>query len=176
MIILYFVLLIKLKENPVFIQKRLGFKCSVFNLYKFKTMKTIHDIDLNLLSDEERMTNFGSFIRGISLDELPQLFNIVKNEMSIVGPRPLLVDYLPLYSEMQNKRHDVKPGITGWAQVNGRNAISWDEKFSFDIWYVNNQSFRLDLKIIYLTLLKVLRRSDISSSTSVTMEKFKGNR
>jgi undecaprenyl phosphate N,N'-diacetylbacillosamine 1-phosphate transferase len=129
-----------------------------------------------LLPDEKRLLGIGKFIRSTSLDELPQLFNVLKGEMSFVGPRPLLVEYLPLYNERQKKRHDVKPGITGLAQVNGRNAISWEQKFEYDIWYVENQSFWLDMKIMWLTFLKVIKRSDISSSTAVTMEKFKGSK
>ena len=128
----------------------------------------------NLLPDEQRLVGIGKFIRSSSLDELPQLFNVIKGDMSLVGPRPLLVEYLPLYNQRQRRRHDVKPGITGWAQVNGRNAISWEEKFEYDIWYVEHQSFWLDIKILWMTLLKVVKRSGISSSSSVTMEKFKG--
>jgi undecaprenyl phosphate N,N'-diacetylbacillosamine 1-phosphate transferase len=124
---------------------------------------------------DTRITGIGKILRNLKLDELPQLFNVLKGDMSFVGPRPLLVEYLPLYNERQKKRHDVKPGITGWAQVNGRNAISWEEKFEYDVWYVENQSFLLDMKILWMTFLKVVKRSDISSSSSVTMEKFKGN-
>jgi lipopolysaccharide/colanic/teichoic acid biosynthesis glycosyltransferase len=128
-----------------------------------------------LLSDDQRLLGIGKFIRTTSLDELPQIFNVLKGDMSFVGPRPLLVEYLPLYNQEQKKRHDVKPGITGWAQVNGRNAISWEQKFKYDIWYVNNQSFLLDMKILWMTFLKVVQRSDISSGKSVTMEKFRGS-
>ena len=134
------------------------------------------DVDGNLLSDDKRLVGIGKFIRSTSLDELPQLFNVLKGEMSFVGPRPLLEEYLPLYNEKQKRRHDVKPGITGWAQVNGRNAISWEQKFDYDVWYVDNQSFWLDIKILWLTFLKVVKRSDISSSTSSTMEKFTGSK
>lgn len=162
--------------NPIFFrQKRPGFKEEKFGIYKFRTMTNQKDKEGNLLPDEERLVGLGKFIRSTSLDELPQLFNVLKGEMSFVGPRPLLVEYLDLYNEKQKKRHDVKPGITGWAQVNGRNAISWEEKFKYDIWYVENQSFCLDIKILWLTFLKVIKRSDISSSTSVTMEPFKGS-
>ena len=129
----------------------------------------------NLLEDKERLSNFGSFLRSTSLDELPTLWNVVCGDMSFVGPRPLLIEYLPLYSKKQARRHEVKPGITGWAQVNGRNAISWNEKFELDIWYVENQSFTLDIKIIYLTLKKVIKRDGISHNNHVTMDKFKGN-
>ncbi len=128
-----------------------------------------------LLSDEKRLVGIGKFIRSTSLDELPQLLNVLKGEMSFVGPRPLLIEYLPLYNDEQKKRHTVKPGITGWAQVNGRNAISWEAKFNYDVWYVENQSFLLDMKILWMTFLKVVKRSDISSDSTVTMEKFKGS-
>jgi lipopolysaccharide/colanic/teichoic acid biosynthesis glycosyltransferase len=130
----------------------------------------------NLLPDSERMTKFGLFLRKTSLDELPQLFNILKGELSFIGPRPLLSEYLPLYNDLQKKRHDVKPGITGWAQVNGRNAISWDKKFALDVWYVDNISFFLDLKIFLLTIRKVIKSDGISSDNNVTMEKFAGNK
>ena len=129
-----------------------------------------------LLSDTARLTFAGRIIRKTSLDELPQLINVIKGDMSFVGPRPLLVEYLPLYNEEQSKRHDVKPGITGWAQVNGRNALSWEEKFELDIWYINNQSFLLDMKILFLTILKVLRRDDINNKNHVTMPVFKGTK
>ena len=128
-----------------------------------------------LFADEKRLLGVGKFIRSASLDELPQIFNVLKGEMSFVGPRPLLTEYLPLYNEKQKKRHNVRPGITGWAQVNGRNAISWEQKFEYDVWYVENQSFWLDLKILWLTFLKVVKRSDISSNTNATMEKFEGS-
>lgn len=128
-----------------------------------------------LLPDEKRLTSVGKFIRSTSLDELPQLINVLKGEMSFVGPRPLLSEYLSLYNDEQKRRHDVLPGITGWAQVNGRNAISWEEKFRYDVWYVDHQSFWLDMKILWLTFLKILKRNDINSSTSATMEKFKGD-
>lgn len=132
------------------------------------------DVNGELLPDEQRLLGIGKFIRSASLDELPQIFNALKGEMSFVGPRPLLVEYLNLYDENQKRRHDVKPGITGWAQVNGRNAISWEQKFEYDVWYVDNQSFWLDVKILWMTFLKVLNRSDISSDSSATMEKFRG--
>ncbi|MGJ0353545.1 undecaprenyl phosphate N,N'-diacetylbacillosamine 1-phosphate transferase [Aliarcobacter cryaerophilus] len=163
--------------NPIlFRQKRPGYKEKIFGIYKFRTMTNEKDADGNLLPDDKRLIGIGKFIRSTSLDELPQLFNVLKGEMSFVGPRPLLEEYLPLYNEKQKRRHDVKPGITGWAQVNGRNAISWEQKFDYDVWYVDNQSFWLDIKILWLTFLKVVKRSDISSSTSSTMEKFTGSK
>ncbi|MGJ0334215.1 undecaprenyl phosphate N,N'-diacetylbacillosamine 1-phosphate transferase [Aliarcobacter cryaerophilus] len=163
--------------NPIlFRQKRPGYKEKIFGIYKFRTMTNEKDEFGNLLPDDKRLVGIGKFIRSTSLDELPQLFNVLKGEMSFVGPRPLLKEYLPLYNEKQKRRHDVKPGITGWAQVNGRNAISWEQKFDYDVWYVDNQSFWLDIKILWLTFLKVVKRSDISSSTSSTMEKFTGSK
>ena len=161
--------------KPFFFQLRPGKNGKIFKIIKFKTMNDKKDNEGNLLPDEIRLTKIGSFVRKTSLDELPQLINVLKGEMSLIGPRPLLPEYLPLYSKTQNRRHEVKPGITGWAQVNGRNAISWHQKFDYDVWYVDNVSFLLDLKIILLTIKKVLIREDISSTTSVTMEYFKGN-
>lgn len=161
--------------SPIFFrQKRPGYKEKIFDIYKFRTMTNECDKDGNLLPDEQRLVGVGKIIRNLSLDELPQLFNVLKGEMSFVGPRPLLVEYLPLYSERQKRRHDVKPGITGWAQVNGRNAISWEQKFEYDAWYVDNQSFWLDLKIILLTIWKVFKREGISQEGMPTMEKFNG--
>ncbi|WP_408646987.1 sugar transferase [Sulfurovum sp. ST-21] len=163
--------------SPIlFKQKRPGKDGKIFEIYKFRTMTDETDEKGGLLSDEKRLTKMGKFIRSTSLDELPQLFNVLKGDMSFVGPRPLLVEYLPLYNEKQKKRHNVKPGITGWAQVNGRNSISWEEKFDYDVWYVEHQSFLLDMKILWMTFLKVFDRSGISSDTSVTIEKFKGSR
>lgn len=163
--------------SPIFFrQKRPGYKEKIFGIYKFRTMTNEKDENGKLLPDEKRLVGIGKLIRSTSLDELPQLFNVLKGEMSFVGPRPLLIEYLDLYDEKQKRRHDVKPGITGWAQVNGRNAISWEQKFEYDIWYVDNQSFILDIKILWMTFLKVIKRSDISSSTSSTMEKFKGSK
>lgn len=162
--------------KPVlFCQVRPGKDEKLFRIYKFRTMTEDRDENGALLSDEVRLTNLGHWLRKLSLDELPQLLNIIKGDMSFVGPRPLLMEYLPLYNKEQKKRHEVKPGITGWAQVNGRNAISWEDKFALDVWYVEHLSFILDMKIMWLTLWKVLRRSDISSQTTVTMEKFEGN-
>ncbi len=165
----------KMGRPILFTQERPGKDGKIFKIYKFRTMTNETDQNGKLLPDEKRLVGIGKFIRSTSLDELPQLFNVLKGDMSFVGPRPLLVEYLPLYNERQKKRHDVKPGITGWAQVNGRNAISWEQKFEYDVWYVENQSFLLDMKILWLTFLKVVKRSDISSSGSVTMEKFTGN-
>lgn len=174
-IALYFVLLIHLKGNPVFVQSRPGYKAKIFKIYKFKTMLDTRDTENNLLPDEERLTKLGLLIRKFSLDELLQFINILKGEMSFVGPRPLLVHYLDLYDSTQAQRHNVKPGITGWAQVNGRNAISWTDKFNLDVWYVNNLSLLVDLKIFYLTIIKVLRQSDINLEGSATTKNFEGN-
>lgn len=175
-LILSMLLLISTKENPFFFQKRPGREEKIFKLIKFKTMTNDIDRDGKLLSDEVRLTKIGIFIRKTSLDEIPQLINVLKGEMSFIGPRPLLVEYLPLYNIEQKKRHKVKPGITGWAQVNGRNAISWEKRFEYDVWYVENMSFLLDLKILFLTLKKVLVSEGINSGTNVTMEKFTGNK
>lgn len=177
-IILIVALLIKLKlGSPIlFTQERPGLNGKIFRIYKFRTMSDERDSKGNLLSDELRLKGFGKLIRKSSLDELPQLFNVLKGEMSFVGPRPLLVEYLELYNQEQAKRHNVKPGITGWAQVNGRNAISWEEKFKLDVYYVEHISFMLDCKILYMTFFKVLKRKDINSNTNITMEKFTGNK
>lgn len=177
-IILIVALLIKLKlGSPIlFTQERPGLNGKIFRIYKFRTMSDERDSKGNLLSDELRLKGFGKLIRKSSLDELPQLFNVLKGEMSFVGPRPLLVEYLKLYNQEQAKRHNVKPGITGWAQVNGRNAISWEEKFKLDVYYVEHISFMLDCKILYMTFFKVLKRKDINSNTNITMEKFTGNK
>jgi undecaprenyl phosphate N,N'-diacetylbacillosamine 1-phosphate transferase len=158
----------------LFRQKRPGLNSKIFGIYKYRTMTNDKDKEGNLLPDSDRLQGLGNSIRSLSLDELPQVFNVLKGEMSFVGPRPLLIEYLDLYNDDEKRRHDVKPGITGWAQVNGRNAISWEQKFEYDVWYVNNQSFFLDIKILWMTFLKVVKRSDVSSNTSVTMEKFKG--
>lgn len=177
-IILIVALLIKLKlGSPIlFTQERPGLNGKIFRIYKFRTMSDERDSKGDLLSDELRLKGFGKLIRKSSLDELPQLFNVLKGEMSFVGPRPLLVEYLKLYNQEQAKRHNVKPGITGWAQVNGRNAISWEEKFKLDVYYVEHISFMLDCKILYMTFFKVLKRKDINSNTNITMEKFTGNK
>ena len=175
-IVVSLLIFLKMGSPILFRQKRPGYKEKIFGIYKFRTMTNEKDEFGNLLPDDKRLVGIGKFIRSTSLDELPQLFNVLKGEMSFVGPRPLLKEYLPLYNEKQKRRHDVKPGITGWAQVNGRNAISWEQKFDYDVWYVDNQSFWLDIKILWLTFLKVVKRSDISSSTSSTMEKFTGSK
>lgn len=176
---LFIILVIRLtianSGKPFFFQARPGKKEKIFKVVKFKTMNDKRDAQGNLLPDADRLTDVGSFIRRTSLDELPQLINVIKGDMSIVGPRPLLVEYLPLYNEEQRHRHDVKPGITGWAQTNGRNAISWEQKFTYDTWYVANISFLLDLKIIFRTFNKVSKSEGISSATSATMEKFTGS-
>lgn len=158
-----------------FLQDRPGKKGKIFKVIKFKTMTDERDTDGNLLPDEKRLTKVGKFVRSTSIDELPQLINVLVGDMALIGPRPLLVQYLPLYSKEQIRRHEVRPGITGWAQVNGRNAISWTKKFELDVWYVDHCSFRLDLKIMFLTIKKVFVREGISSDTSVTMEPFTGN-
>jgi lipopolysaccharide/colanic/teichoic acid biosynthesis glycosyltransferase len=172
--IVFFVLFYVNSGAVLFQQQRVGLNGKIFNLIKFKTMADFKDREGNLLPDELRLTSTGKFIRSTSMDELPQLFNVLKGDMSLVGPRPLLVKYLSIYTQEQRRRHDVRPGITGWAQVNGRNAISWKRKFNFDVWYVNNQTFLLDVKILFLTLQKVTQRSGISSSNSVTVEPFNG--
>ena len=165
----------KLGSPILFTQNRPGLNGKVFKMMKFRSMLDGKDKQGNLLPDNERMTSFGIFLRSTSLDELPGLFNVLKGDMSLVGPRPLLVQYLPLYSTEQARRHNVRPGITGWAQVNGRNAISCDQKFEFDVWYVDNQSFLLDLKILMLTVKKVFVREGISADGHVTIEPFKGS-
>lgn len=159
----------------IFKQKRPGLNGNPFFLYKFRTMTDEKNEKGILLPDEQRLTKFGKFLRSTSLDELPELFNVLKGDMSLVGPRPLLMEYLPLYSKEQMRRHEVKPGITGWAQVNGRNALSWQEKFKLDVWYVENLSFWLDLKILFLTLIKVLKREGINQQGQATVEYFNGN-
>ncbi|MCF6439039.1 sugar transferase [Pseudoalteromonas luteoviolacea] len=176
-VILLVAILIRLKlGGPIlFTQSRPGLNGKIFKMMKFRTMLDAQDKDGNLLPDEQRMTPFGTLLRATSLDELPGLLNVLKGDMSLVGPRPLLVQYLPLYSEEQARRHNVRPGITGWAQVNGRNAISWEEKFTLDIWYVDNQSLMLDFKILLLTVKKVFVREGISADGHVTIEPFKGN-
>lgn len=168
-------ILFKMGKPILFRQQRPGYKEKIFGIYKFRTMTNETDAHGNLLPDDKRLVGVGKFIRSTSLDELPQLFNVLKGEMSFVGPRPLLIEYLKFYNDEQKKRHNVLPGITGWAQVNGRNAISWEQKFKYDVWYVDNQSFWFDMKILWLTFLKVVKRSDISSNSSVTMEKFQGS-
>lgn len=162
--------------KPFFFQTRPGKNETLFKIIKFKTMNDKKDANGNLLSDAERLTNIGNIVRKTSLDEIPQLLNVIKGDMSLIGPRPLLVQYLPLYNAEQKKRHDVRPGITGWAQVNGRNAISWQQKFEYDVWYVNHISLLLDIKILFLTIKKVFVREGISQEGQATAEAFKGNK
>jgi lipopolysaccharide/colanic/teichoic acid biosynthesis glycosyltransferase len=161
--------------KPFFFQFRPGLNGRIFKIVKFKTMNDKKDAEGNLLSDEQRLTKIGKFVRKTSLDEIPQLLNVIKGEMSLVGPRPLLTEYLSLYDAYQAKRHDVKPGITGWAQVNGRNAISWQQKFEYDVWYVEHLGFGLDIRILFLTLKKVFMGEGINSQGQVTTDTFKGN-
>jgi lipopolysaccharide/colanic/teichoic acid biosynthesis glycosyltransferase len=165
----------KLGSPVLFRQVRPGRNGKPFEMIKFRTMRDAVDADGKLLPDPERMTPFGSFLRSSSLDEMPELWNVLKGDMSLVGPRPLLMEYLPLYSPEQNRRHEVRPGVTGWAQVNGRNAISWEDKFKLDVWYVDNRSFWLDLKILFLTVKKVVIRDGISAEGEATTKYFEGN-
>ncbi|WP_299179798.1 sugar transferase [uncultured Aquimarina sp.] len=176
-LILVLIILLMIANNgkPFFFQSRPGKNEKVFRIIKFKSMNDKKDEKGELLPFEDRITKTGKFIRKYSLDEIPQLFNVIKGDMSLIGPRPLLVKYLPLYNDYQKKRHNVRPGITGWAQVNGRNAISWDEKFKLDVWYTENKSFKLDLKIIFMTVKKVLFKEDINSGENVNMPTFTGN-
>ena len=174
-ILVAILILINLGPPLFFKQSRPGLNGEVFKIYKFRTMIDQYDKYGILLPDKDRLTRFGQFLRSTSLDELPGLWSVLKGDMSLVGPRPLLVEYLPLYSKRQKRRHEVKPGITGWAQVNGRNAISWAKKFEMDEWYVDNQSFLIDIKILLLTLKKVIKKDGISHNNHATMEKFKGN-
>ena len=166
---------VKLGRPVIFSQHRPGKDARIFHMYKFRSMTDERNSNGELLPDAQRLTTFGRLLRSTSLDELPGLWNVVKGDMSLVGPRPLLVEYIPLYSAEQARRHEVRPGITGWAQVNGRNAISWQQKFEYDLWYVNNQSLWVDLKIILLTVRRVWARADISQHNQATMEKFNGN-
>lgn len=158
-----------------FFQERPGKDGKIFKVVKFKTMTDERDADGNLLPDAQRLTKVGKFVRSTSIDELPQLWNVLKGDMSLIGPRPLLVKYLPLYSPEQARRHEVRPGITGWAQCHGRNAISWQKKFELDVWYVDNISFTIDCKVIWTTVMKVIKRADINSETAATMEAFNGH-
>jgi len=173
--IIAFLLWIQNNGSPFFSQTRPGKHGKLFTIYKLKTMRDTRDDSGDLLPDNLRMTPLGKIIRKLSLDELPQLWNILKGDMSFVGPRPLLPEYLPLYSKEQEKRHEVKPGITGWAQVNGRNAISWKQKFEYDLWYIQHQSFILDIKILGMTLTKVFMTKDVNATGQTTMEPFNGN-
>ena len=175
MVCLYLLIYNKLGHPVLFSQIRPGLRGQAFKMVKFRTMTDARGEDGQLLPDAERLTPFGRFLRASSLDELPELWNVVKGEMSLVGPRPLLMEYLPLYSTEQARRHHVRPGITGWAQVNGRNALSWDEKFKLDVWYVDNRSIWLDIKILWLTIRKVAARDGISAAGEATMSKFTGS-
>lgn len=174
-VIVALVLMAANRGNPFFTQVRPGRHGKPFTLIKFKTMNDLCDTKGDLLPDDARLTRVGQVVRHTSLDELPQLINVLKGDMSLVGPRPLLMEYLPLYNEEQKRRHEVRPGITGWAQINGRNAISWPDKFAMDIWYVDNHHFLLDIRILWQTIFKVFKREGINSKTALTIEKFKGN-
>lgn len=174
-VVLYFVVKIKLGSPVLFKQQRPGKNEMIFNMLKFRTMTDERDAKGQLLPDEQRLTKFGKWLRATSLDELPEIFLILTGKLSLIGPRPLLVSYLPLYNEHQMRRHEVLPGLTGYAQVNGRNSLSWEEKFEMDVWYVDNISFVTDLKILSKTIMVVLKRDGISSQTSVTMEEFRGS-
>ncbi|KAF2334166.1 sugar transferase [Flavobacterium ginsenosidimutans] len=162
------------RGNPFFFQNRPGKGGRIFKIVKFKTMNDKKDSDNNLLPDSDRLTKVGMFVRKTSLDEIPQLINVIKGDMSLIGPRPLLPEYLALYNDFQKQRHNIKPGITGWAQVNGRNAISWEKKFEYDVWYIKNLSFFLDIKILVKTIQKVIKRESINADNSVTIERFNG--
>jgi lipopolysaccharide/colanic/teichoic acid biosynthesis glycosyltransferase len=175
LIFLALILSIQNLGTPFFKQIRPGKNGKLFTIYKFKTMRDTRDDQGNLLPDNQRLTAIGKIVRKLSLDELPQLWNILKGEMSFVGPRPLLPEYLPLYNLEQQKRHWVKPGITGWAQVNGRNAISWQQKFEYDKWYVEHQSFKLDIKILFMTINKIFHTQEVNASNQITMDRFDGN-
>lgn len=170
----FILLLFHFKSNPIFVQKRPGYKGTIFHVYKFKTMKDVSRHNAVETFDDERVTGLGNFLRKLSIDELPQLFNVLRGEMSFVGPRPLLVNYLKIYTTQEMKRHDVRPGITGWAQVNGRNSISWKEKFNLDLWYVSNINFFLDFKILLLTVLKVFKREGVNSNENKIMPHYNG--
>lgn len=174
MLLIYLLVIINLGSPAFFLQERVGKDNKIFKMIKFRTMKNSTDKNGNLLSDNERVTKFGSFLRSFSLDELPELINILKGDMSLVGPRALLVQYLGLYNDEQIRRHEVLPGLTGWAQINGRNSITWSEKFKLDVWYVDNWYLWLDIKIFFLTFWKVVKREGINQSESVTMEYFNG--
>ena len=175
MLVIAILVRIKLGKSVIFTQERPGKDEKIFKLYKFRTMTNKTDEYGNLLPDEERLTGFGKFLRSTSLDELPEFINILKGDMSLVGPRPLLIEYLPLYNEEQRHRHDIRPGLTGYAQVNGRNDLDWKTRFEFDVYYVNNISFKLDLKILLKTIKVVIKRSGTTDSNGVTVEKFEGN-
>ncbi|MEI3800136.1 MULTISPECIES: sugar transferase [unclassified Chitinophaga] len=175
MAVLIVLLTVANNGKPFFLQPRPGKNGRVFRVIKFKTMNDRKGADGRLLPDEIRLTPVGKFVRKTSLDEIPQLINVLKGDMSLIGPRPLLVDYLPLYNATQHRRHEVRPGITGWAQVNGRNAISWEQKFEYDVWYVDNISLALDIKIAWMTVQKVIKSEGINAAGAATMERFMGN-
>ncbi|MBN2003060.1 MAG: sugar transferase [Anaerolineae bacterium] len=176
LVLLALLVRLKLGAPVIFRQQRPGLHGKPFTLYKFRTMTDARDAEGNLFPDAVRLTPFGRFLRSASLDELPELFNVLKGEMSLVGPRPLLMEYLPLYSEEQMRRHEARPGITGWAQINGRNALTWEDKFKLDVWYVDHRSLWLDIRIIALTVWKILKREGISQPGHVTAQKFMGGR
>ena len=176
LVIISIFIVVKMGGPVFFSQVRPGFRGEPFKMLKFRTMTDAKDVNGVLLPDEARLTSSGIFLRATSLDELPELWNVLKGDMSLVGPRPLLMEYLPLYTPEQARRHEVRPGITGWAQVNGRNALSWDEKFALDIWYVENQELWLDLKILWVTCQKIFRREGISQAGEATMSKFSGSK
>lgn len=176
MLVLAIIGTLVMKGNPFFTQQRPGKNEKIFKLIKFRTMTNEKDENGNLLPDEDRLTKYGLFLRNTSLDELPELINILKGDMSVIGPRPLLVQYIPLYNEHQHRRHEVRPGLSGWAQVNGRNTVTWEDKFDMDVYYVDNYSLLLDIKILFMTVLNVLKREGISSETSATMEAFTGTK
>ena len=176
MIIIAILIRVKLGSPVLFRQQRPGLNEQIFMMYKFRTMTDQTGPDGDLLPDHIRLTKFGRLLRSSSLDELPELFNIIKGDMSIIGPRPLLVQYLPLYNDRQKKRHDVRPGLTGFAQINGRNSISWEDKFELDVYYIENLDFLLDVKIFWMTIIKVIKREGINSDTSDTMELFRGTK
>jgi len=175
-IVFYFLIFWNLGQPVIFKQLRPGLNRKPFKMYKFRSMSNQTDSNGNLLPDADRLTPFGRFLRASSCDELPSLWNVIMGDMSLVGPRPLLMEYLPLYNHKQSRRHEVRPGITGWAQVNGRNAISWQEKFDLDVWYVDNHSLKLDVKILFLTIKQVLKKDGISEDGEETMSKFTGNK
>lgn len=174
MLIIYLLVILNLGSPAFFLQERVGKDNKVFKIIKFRTMKDAKDKEGNDLPDYKRVTKLGSFLRATSLDELPELINVIKGEMSLVGPRPLLTQYLPIYNEEQIRRHEVLPGVTGWAQVNGRNSLTWNEKFKLDVWYVDNRTFWIDIKILFLTAYKVIKREGINKSQTVTMDYFNG--
>lgn len=174
MLIIYLLVILNLGSPAFFLQERAGRNNKVFKIIKFRTMKDAKDKEGNDLPDYKRVTKLGSFLRATSLDELPEFINVIKGEMSLVGPRPLLTQYLPIYNEEQIRRHEVLPGVTGWAQVNGRNSLTWNEKFKLDVWYVDNRTFWIDIKILFLTAYKVIKREGINKSQTVTMDYFNG--